>query len=100
MKINTLILPLLFLMQGCTALGIVADSMLDNNDNKYQNERNVESATLHGLKTDIKIVKSLINDEPLSLSDKKAKKPAGCSNLKGKEQQKCYDVSKQLKESI
>ena len=90
MRNKILLLTLISLIQGCTVLGMVMDSQFPpkNPDDKS------ESFSEMGTRADIELAKSVINDEPLPGNE--PKKLTGCKGLKGKKQDECYQVSKQL----
>jgi len=94
MKTKILTLTLLFLIQGCTVLGMIADSQFppDNPNDKD------DSFTQMGIEADIELARSVINDEPLPGNE--PKKLTGCKELTGKKQIECYQVSRQLNENL
>ncbi len=94
MRIKILLLTLTFFIQGCTALGMFMDGQFPP---EYENDKS-DRFTDMGIKADIELVKSVINDEPLPGNE--LKKLTGCKELKGKKQVECYKVSNQLSESL
>jgi hypothetical protein len=91
MRTKILIVIFAFFIQGCTVLGMAMDA-------KYppkNDEDKSESFTSIGLESDVDLLKSIINGEPLQTN-----KSTGCKELKGKEQVECYKVSNQLSKSF